>query len=311
MGGGGRFGPANRARLILALECDGSRAGEQVNDDVTVVISCFNYGQFLGDAVASALSQRDGPARVIVVDDGSTESNTLAALERLPPDVRLIQQANAGVAAARNTGLRAVETPYAVVLDADDCLTDSAIHSMRPPLDAEPDLGFSFGAMRFFGDWEGRLTMPDYDPYALLYRHTIGSTALMRHEMFAEVGGYDSRFGGYEDWDFWLGSLAQGWRGRRVDGETVLYRRHGVSRHYDARVRYRATFRQLRSKHAELYASAGRRRLATESQLDRRSRLIYRFWWGTRPVPARLELALHSLLWRPRDTSSSPGGRRL
>jgi GT2 family glycosyltransferase len=166
--------------------------------------------------------------------------------------------------------------------------------------------------MRFFGEWAGQLRMPEYDPYGLLFRHTIGSTALMRCRLFEDVGGYDSRFGGYEDWDFWLSALGRGWHGRRVDAETVLYRRHGVSRHFEARARYRATFRQLRSKHADLYGSAGRRRLAASSRLGRGSRLVYRFWWGARPVPARLETALHGLLWgsrkRPAGVSSEQAG---
>ncbi len=271
-----------------------------MNDDITVVISCFNYGRFLPEAVASALSQQGGEPHVVVVDDGSTDPLTIDALGRLPSQVECVRQSNAGVAAARNTGLRRVRTRYAIVLDADDRLTEHALSSLRAPLDADPELGFSFGIMRFFGEWEGVLRMPKYDPYALLFRHTIGSTALMRRQLFEDVGGYDSRFLGYEDWDFWVGALQQGWRGLRVDAETVLYRRHGASRHFAARVCYRATFRQLRHKYADLYGSRGRRRLSAESKLSRSSRLVYRFWWGARPVPARAEIALHGLLWRSR-----------
>ncbi len=274
-----------------------------MNADITVVISCFNYGRFLGEAVSSALRQDGGEPRVIVVDDGSTDPQTAEALDHLPPQVQVIRQPNAGVAAARNTGLGRVETPYAVVLDADDQLTENALGDLRGPLDEDPRLGFSFGTMRFFGDWEGALTMPDYDPYGLLFRHTIGSTALMRRQVFADIGGYDSSFGGYEDWDFWLGALRHGWRGRRIDAETVLYRRHGASRHFAARARYRSTFRQLRSKYRELYDANGRARLAADSRLGRGGRLVYRYWWGARPVPARVELALQRLLWR-----SGPAG---
>ena len=269
-----------------------------MNDDVTVVIPCFNYGNFLVEAIDSALHQRGGSPRVLVVDDGSTDALTMHELDRLPATVDLHRQANAGVAAARNAGLRQAQTPYVLVLDADDRLAEGALSSLRGPLDADAGIGFSFGAMRFFGEWDGLLRMPDYDPYGLLYRHTIGSSALMRRQVFEDVGGYDSSFGGYEDWDFWLGALAHGWRGRRVDAETLFYRRHGASRHFAARAAYHATFRQLRSKHATLYGAAGRRRLAADSRLGFGSRLVYRYWWGARPVPARLEITLHSLLWR-------------
>ena len=80
------------------------------HDDVTVVIPCFAYGRFLGDAVDSALAQEGGAPRVIVVDDGATDPDTLEAFERLPAAVTLLHQPNAGVAAARNAGAAAAGT---------------------------------------------------------------------------------------------------------------------------------------------------------------------------------------------------------
>jgi glycosyltransferase involved in cell wall biosynthesis len=271
-----------------------------MNDDVTVVITCFNYGAFLAASVESALAQDGGAPRVIVVDDGSTDAQTLAELDRLPPQVELLRQANAGVAEARNAGLRRARTRYALALDADDRLVADALQRLRAPLEAEPALGFSYGIMRFFGTWEGVLSMPPYDPYRLLYRHNIGSAALIRRELFEDVGGYDPAFAGYEDWEFWLHALERGWQGRRVEAVTLLYRRHGPTRHLGARPRYRATFRQLHGKHSALYGRAGRRRLRAESDLGILGRLIYHWWWGWRPLPARVELALQAVLWRPR-----------
>jgi glycosyltransferase involved in cell wall biosynthesis len=270
-----------------------------MNDDVTVVITCFNYGAFLAESVKSALAQEGGRPRVIVVDDGSTDARTLAALELLPAQVELVRQPNAGVAEARNTGLRLARTPYSLALDADDRLVSDALLSLREPLEADRELGFSYGLMRFFGDWEGVLRMPPYDPYRLLYRHNVGPTGLMRRELLEHVGGYDPAFGGYEDWEFWLHALARGWRGRRVETVTLLHRRHGSSRHLGARPRYRATFRQLRRKHAALYGSAARQRLRAESDLGGAGRFVYHWWWGWRPLPARVELMLQSRYWRP------------
>jgi glycosyltransferase involved in cell wall biosynthesis len=271
-----------------------------MNDDVTVIITCFNYGSYLTESVQSALAQDGGEPRVIVVDDGSTEMQTLAALGRLPPQVQLIQQANAGPGAARNTGLRRLQTAYALILDADDLLVGNSLRRLRAPLEADPALGFSYGIMRFFGAWEGILRMPPYDPYRLLYRHNIGSVALVRRELFEDVGGYDPAFDGYEDWELWLHALECGWRGRRIEAVTLLHRRHGPSRHLGARPSYRANFRQLRHKHSALYARAGRRQLQTASDLHIAGRLIYRWWWGWRPLPARVELALQAIFWRPR-----------
>jgi GT2 family glycosyltransferase len=269
---------------------------------VTVIVTCFNYGSYLAESIESVLSQQGGEPRVIVVDDGSTEAQTLVALERLPPQIKLIRQANAGPAAARNAGLRELQTPLVLILDADDLLTVNALALLRAPLERDPTLGFSYGIMRFFGAWEGILRMPPYDPYRLLYRHNIGSVALVRRELFEDLGGYDPAFAGYEDWELWLHALARGRRGWRVEAVTLLVRRHGPSRHLGARPRYHTIFRQLRRKHPALYSRAGRRQLQTESDLGGAGRLLYRCWWGTRPLPARVELMLQTMLWRPKGT---------
>ncbi|HTB71179.1 MAG TPA: glycosyltransferase family 2 protein [Solirubrobacteraceae bacterium] len=271
-----------------------------MNDDVTVIVTCFDYGAYLPESVESALAQEGGAPRVIVVDDGSTDARTLAALDRLPPQVTLVRQSNAGPAEARNAGLRRLQTPYALILDADDRLAADALRRLRAPLRSQPTLGFSYGIMRFFGAWEGVVRLPPYDPYRLLYRHNIGLTALIRRGLLEDVGGFDPALAGYEDWEFWLHALACGWRGTRVEAVTLLHRRHGSSRNIGARADYRAIYRQLRRKHATLYRREQRRRLRAESDLGGLGRLAYRWWWGRRPLPARVELALQSALWRPR-----------
>jgi hypothetical protein len=159
---------------------DSSRA----NGDITAVITNYNYGRYLTEAVDSVLRQG---ARAVVVDDGSTEP-----VPDLPEDVELIRQANQGVATARNTGLARVQSSYVIVLDADDRLAPGALDALRRPLDADPQLGFAYGRMRFFGDWAGELRFPPYDPYGLLYRHTIGLTALVRREVFAASRGLEA-----------------------------------------------------------------------------------------------------------------------
>jgi glycosyltransferase involved in cell wall biosynthesis len=262
--------------------------------DVTVVIACFNYGRFLDEAVRSALSQSGSP-QVVVVDDGSTDPATHAALDALPPQVQVVRQANAGVSAARNAGLARANTPFVVALDADDRLAPGAIEILRDALARHPEAGFAYGHQRFFGDWQGEMRFPPYDPLRLLDRHLIGPTALVRREVFADIGGYDESFPLYEDWELWLAALARGWHGVRVDAVTHEYRRHGPSKLTTDRRRYRELRRQLRTKHAALYA--GRRALRKHSTLGPAGRLVYRWFWGPRPVPAVVEQAAYALLW--------------
>jgi glycosyltransferase involved in cell wall biosynthesis len=264
------------------------------NDDITAVIACFNYGRYLREAVDSALGQG---ARVVVVDDGSTDPGTHAALDSLPGEVLIVRQENRGVCHARNAGLARVTTQYAIVVDADDRLAAGALDALRAPLDVDPSLGFAFGTMRFFGAWDGALDFPDYNPYRLLHRHTIGLSALMRRELVEDTGGFDPAFDQYEDWELWLNALAHGWRGRRVEAVTLEYRRHdSASKLREDRRRYRRTYAALRRKHAALYARAGE--LARDGGVGPGERALYRWFWGARPVPAWLEATIHRRLFR-------------
>ncbi len=266
------------------------------HENVTVVITCFNYGRFLGDAVASALGQHGGAPRIVVVDDGSTDPETLRALDGLPEGVRLLRQANGGPARARNAGAAIAETPLLLMLDADDKLAPDALATLEPVLASNPRLGFAYGRTEMFGRLTGELAFPAYDPFRLLYRSLVSVTSLIRREAFEAVGGFDPQIPGYEDWDLYLSLLDAGWEGRRADATTLLYRRHGNSVFTGDRSGYRQRWRALRRKHAGLYER--RDELAQRSDLGPLGRLVYRCYWGPRPLPARLEQALYGLLLR-------------
>ena len=164
---------------------------------------------------------------------------------------------------------------------------------------ADPALGFAFGFMEFFGDMSGVVRFPDYDPYRLLYRHTIGLTALARTELLQATGGFDGTFAHYEDWELWVHALACGFEGRRVPFVALHYRRHRATKFAADRPNYREAWRALQRKHAALYAR--RDELAARSGLGPAGRALYRWFWGPRPIPAGVESAMHRLLWRPVD----------
>jgi glycosyltransferase involved in cell wall biosynthesis len=86
---------------------------------VTVVVPAYNAAAFVRRAVDSVLSQTWADRELLVVDDGSTDG-TLGVLAGYGERVRVLTQANAGPAAARNHGLRAARGRYVAYLDADD-----------------------------------------------------------------------------------------------------------------------------------------------------------------------------------------------
>jgi glycosyltransferase involved in cell wall biosynthesis len=266
--------------------------------DTTAIVACFNYGGYLREAVDSLLGQEGGAPQIVVVDDGSTDPATHAVLDGLPEAVEVVRQANAGVVAARNAGLARARTPYVLFLDADDRLAQGALQAMRQALEGDHAAAFAYGHQRFFGAWNAVMRFPPYDPLRLLDRHLIGLTALARRELLDDTGGFDPAFEAFEDWELWLNALAHGHRGVRVDAVTLEYRRHGDSKLGADRHAYRRTRRRLREKHASLYRS--RRELARESTLGPGARVVYRWYWGPRPLPARLERALYDAVFSRR-----------
>jgi glycosyltransferase involved in cell wall biosynthesis len=272
--------------------------------DITVVIPCFNHGRFVLESVERALGQHGGPPQVLVVDDGSTDNETEAALAELPDGVRLIRQENAGVAAARNKGFESSDSGLLLMVDADDRLTLDALDVLRPPLESGPEVGYCYGLMKLIGAWSGVLRFPDFDPYILLHRSIAGAQlGLVRRRCWEDAGGFDPDIAGYEDWDFCLSALEKGWRGLQINRVTHEYRKHERSGEEEHRRRYRQVYRQLRAKHADLFARRGE--FAAETDLGPLHRLAYRTFWAWRPIPARLEKALYrNVLFRRRGTAS-------
>ncbi|MDO5628116.1 MAG: glycosyltransferase family A protein, partial [Mobilicoccus sp.] len=86
---------------------------------VAVVIPCYNYAQFVGAAIESALAQTVAYTQIIVVNDGSTDES-LQVIERYADRIEIISQENAGLLGACLTGIAAVRCEYVHVLDADD-----------------------------------------------------------------------------------------------------------------------------------------------------------------------------------------------
>ncbi len=277
------------AALTAALESN--------HDAVTVVVSCFNYGAYLQDAIGSLKSQDGGSPQIIVVDDGSTDAETQRVLRELDgdPAVVVARQTNGGVARARNTGLGRATTPLVMALDADDMLAPGALQALRAALAEHPKAMYAYGQIMYVGKWAGEMRFPPYDPWRLAFRHIVGPTALVRRELIEATGGYDPDFKYYEDWELWVHALAHGMHGVKIERPGHLYRKHGASRVTSFRTNFRQANRELRGKHARLYGDLPALRRASHISLA--ERLIYRWIWGERPWPAWAEDNAYALVW--------------
>lgn len=180
---------------------------------VSVIIPAYNAAAFVRRAVDSALAQTWVDREVLVVDDGSTDG-TLDALAGYGDGLRLLTQANAGPAAARNRGLHEARGRYVAFLDADDWWLPTKLERQVALLEIRPDLGFCSTATRVVtedgsqaGDWPC-VPLKDSLLETLFVRSAAvsGSTSgvLARRQLVLDAGGFDESLRGFEDPDLWI-----------------------------------------------------------------------------------------------------------
>lgn len=192
---------------------------------VSVVIPCLDMGEYLNEAVTSALAQTHQDLEVIVVDDGSTDAATVALVSSCPwPGVRVIRQKNRGLAAARNAGISVSDGEYILPLDADDIIGSTYVERAAAVLDAEPDTGIVYCRARLFGAREGGWELPEFSVPRMLFENLIFSCAMFRRASWAQIGGYAEDLRVREDHHFWLAVIAAGAGVHRIDDELFHYR---------------------------------------------------------------------------------------
>jgi glycosyltransferase involved in cell wall biosynthesis len=223
---------------------------------VSIIIPCFNYGQFVHEAVESALNQSHPTCEVLVVDDGSTD-DSVQILQTFGSRIQLIQQQNAGVVAARNRGWRASHGDFVMFLDADDLLPPAFVAQLLMALNADPSVAFSYGDTQFFGHEAALVRGCPWNVRKLLYRNYVFPSALMRRRALEKVGGFTAQTHlsfSFEDWDLWLTLAEAGFKGVYVPGVALQYRYHGAGRNAQGLHRRALLESELANRHPKLYA---------------------------------------------------------
>ena len=156
---------------------------------VSVIIPCYNLGEFLDEAVQSVLAQTCQDFEILVVDDGSTEPATqdlLADYRR--PKTQVIRAAHDGLAAARNLGVARATGEFICALDADDRLEPTYLSKAVARLDADPSVTFVSSWLRTFGDEHWDWTPERCDLPTLLWEDTVLTAALVRRDAVGVAG---------------------------------------------------------------------------------------------------------------------------
>ena len=226
---------------------------------VGVVVPCYRHGIFLDACIASAKAQTHNPAAIVVVDDGSTDPETVEALARLDddPEVTVLRQPrNAGPSAARNRAIEHLDTSYVLPIDADDELLPDALERMLAQLEGAPgEVGFVYPSWRHIGNQSEVVHPPAYNSWLLMMGNYCAAPALFDRRLFAEHGFRyaEEIVVGHEDWDLILQLAERGVEGVPADEPTFLYRRQGFSRVNAVDYGPDAFERTIERRHPHLY----------------------------------------------------------
>jgi len=272
---------------------------------VSVVVPFFNLHSLLPETLASIAAQTFRDHEVLIIDDGSTEPQSLQLLEELEAQGhRVIHKPNGGLSSARNAGLEVARGRWILPLDADDLIAPTFLERTLEALEREPDLAYATSFVTAFTSSPQEPTsvyLPwGLDRDALLLTNVASTcTALLSREALEAAGGYDEWLTSFEDWDLYCTLAEQGRRGAVVPEFLFHYRqREGSLVRTEVMDQRHALLSYLVAKHPSLTARPDRtlRALMGEQERARAEQpLRYRAIDAVNDAVKRLPL-LHPLL---------------
>ncbi|MBK6637720.1 MAG: glycosyltransferase family 2 protein [Rhodocyclaceae bacterium] len=213
---------------------------------VSVIVPCYNQGRFLEEAIASLIAQTYPKWECLIINDGSTDDTRQVALElaRTEPRIRLFEQANCGLAAARNSGLREARGDYIQLLDADDELLPDKFATQVALLQSDPfspRLAYCSYSNRYESEISAntnpieivRVRMNAADPLNDVALHWEAELSIPIHCFLFDTAlfkmnniQFDEHLPNHEDWDCLMRILALKPRLRFDERKLAVYRRH-------------------------------------------------------------------------------------
>lgn len=201
---------------------------------VSIIIPTHNRGEWLRDAVDSALAQTWPAVEVIVVDDGSTDG-TAGLLAAYQDRVRVVHQDNQGVSAARNHGLGLAQGQYVTFLDDDDLIFPEKIAKQMTWLQKNPSCRWVHSRYWMVDSDKRPLTrvglLPEGEVLTKLVCQNFlwMGAPLMEKELVTQAGGFNPRYSAAADFELWLRLAALTPRLGCVQEPLGAYRLHGSS----------------------------------------------------------------------------------
>lgn len=188
----------------------------EVNNEiiVSVIVPCYNYAHFLGEALESVLAQTYTNWECIIINDGSPDNTEEVALKYCERDGRFkyFYKENGGHSSARNFGIKNSSGKYILPLDSDDKISEVYLEKAVYVLNLEPDVKIVCLQTQLFCDSDEIIKMPPFELRSLLIINYMVNSCMFRKEDFEKTNGYDETMLGFEDWNLWIEILKNGGR---------------------------------------------------------------------------------------------------
>lgn len=233
---------------------------------LTVVIPYYNAGATLPEALASAFAVDWPEYEVLLIDDGSTDAESMRALremEKQYPRLRVVRQENAGLSAVRNLGARLARGEFITFLDADDRVAPDFYRRAVALLRQYKNAAYAGSWLRLFGDAEGyKAYFPSCLPVLLLDNMQSSGCVIRRDVFLAHGQNRTDMRAGFEDHESWIRMAENGYFGIHLPEPLYAYRLHGASASAafsrdESHARHIRLYQTLEEAHPALYREYG------------------------------------------------------
>lgn len=212
---------------------------------VSIVMPAYNAGLTIAASISSVLGQTYDNWELIVVNDGSMDATSSVVAPFLSDNrICLIEQENAGVAAARNRGIEQSAGEFVSFLDADDLWIKDKISRQVEMFRSskDPALGLVYSRYASFRTSPSAALLRNDDAYfgymtpelrIMVYDFIATSTVMITSAVISDVGLFDEALSGTEDWDLWVRILSR-FKVGLVDETLMMYREspQGLSKNF-------------------------------------------------------------------------------
>lgn len=203
------------------------------NNKVSVIIPCYNHGNYIQETVDSILASTYKNIEIVIVNDGSTDEYTNQLLDELPTkfsQIKVIKTANQGTAGACKVAVENSTGDFILPIGSDDKIHPDYIAKAASILTDHKEIGIVYCDAEYFDAKRGPWRLPEFSISQMQQGNCIFCASLYRKSDYDKTEGYHADMRNWEDYDLWLSLLELGLEVYKIPEVYFYYRITGVSK---------------------------------------------------------------------------------